>query len=109
MNIFKKLSLAFAASAFLGGAAFAQTQTLDQIPVPVPGSGNTTSTSENLIQSFTVPGGALYQTFYRQPGPANNIMPGGVAFVPGGTGSAISRFQNLTDGHSDLGVPLTAT
>lgn len=107
MNAFKKIVLA-SAFALFAIPAFAQTTTLDQTPVPVPGTGNTTQASENLIQSFTVPGGALYQTFYRQPGPSNNIIPGGMSFVPGGSGSAINRFQSLTDGHSDLGVPLTA-
>ena len=97
---------AFALSAI--GSAYAQTQTLDQTPVPVPSTGNTTGASENLIQSYAVPGGAVYQTFYRQAGQGNVVLPGGLAFVPGGAGSSINRFQALTDGHSDLGVPLTA-
>ena len=108
MNALKKIlfATAFALSAI--GSAYAQTQTLDQTPVPVPSTGNTTGASENLIQSYAVPGGAVYQTFYRQAGQGNVVLPGGLVFVPGGSGSALNRYQSLTDGHSDLGVPLTA-
>lgn len=100
----------FAIAAAISSAE-AQSTALDQIPVPIPGSGNTIAgQSEFLLQSFTVPGGAIYYGLYKQPGVDGGarIVPGSMAFVPGGSGSAINRFQALTDGHSDLGVPLTA-
>lgn len=107
MNAFKKVFLA-SAFALFAVPALAQTTTYDQSPVPIPGTSNTTQTSENLCQSSTVPGGALYSCFYKQAGIGSPVIPGGTAFVPGGSGSALNRYQNLTDGHSDLGVPLTA-
>lgn len=108
MNALKKILLAMALALAAIGSAYAQTTTLDQISPPIPATTNTTGTAENLIQSYAVPGGALYQFFYRQPGQSNNVLPGGLTFVPGGSGSALSRFFALTDGHSDLGVPMTA-
>jgi hypothetical protein len=108
-HLVRKATSVLAISVALSGVAFAQTTTLDQVVVPIPGTGNTSSQSETLIQSLTVPGGALYWNLFRQPGGNGQILPGSMTFVSGGSGSALNRYQNLTDGHSDLGVPLTAT
>lgn len=108
-NVLKGLAGALLAASLLAGHAEAQTTLIDQVPVPVPGSGNTTLNSEMLIQSTAVPGGALYWNMYRQPGANGTMLPGSMTFVAGGSGSALNRYQNLMDGHSDLGVPLTAT
>lgn len=105
------LFMLFALAAAISSAE-AQSTALDQIPVPIPGTGNTIAgQSEFLLQSFTVPGGALYYGLYKQPGVDGGakIVPGSMSFVPGGSGSSLNRFQALTDGHSDLGVPMTAT
>lgn len=109
MNLLQNIrALGLIAALLAPAAALAQTTLLDQTPIPVPGAGNTTQNSESLIQSVAVPGGAVYWNFIRQPGQSGTLIPGGMVFVPGGAGSAINRFQILTDGHSDLGVPLTA-
>jgi len=87
--------------------ALGQTTSLDQIPAPVPSTSNTGLNSENLLQYYAVPGGAVYQSFFRQPGQGGQLVPGGMAFVPGG-GGPLTRYLPLIDGHSDLGVPMTA-
>lgn len=104
----KAIALAALLLASTSAAALAQTTSLDQIPAPVPSTSNTGLNSENLLQFFSVPGGAVYQSFFRQPGAGGQLVPGGMAFVPGG-GGAITRYLPLIDGHSDAGVPMTAT
>lgn len=97
-----------AAAVLLPSLALAQTTTLDQVPAPIPSAGNLAAlNSELLTQSIAVPGGTLYVSTIRQPGPGGQIAGISQTFTPGAA-SAVTRFLSLTDGKSDLGVPFTA-
>lgn len=86
--------------------ALAQTLLLDQVPSPSP-SASSNLNSELYTQYQTVPGGALYQGILKQPGQDGKIVALAQTFVPGG-GGGITRYLPLIEGHSDLGVPMTA-
>lgn len=102
---FKSLTLALFGLMALVVPVYAQTLVLDQIPSPAP-SSTVHQQSEIYTQSQTVPGGALYQAILKQSnGPLVSLAQ---TFVPGG-GGGIVRYLPLTDGHSALGVPFTAT
>ncbi len=77
---FRSLFLAVAAVGALcasASMALAQTAVLDQTPVPT----TSTSKSENVLQSYAVPGGTIYQGFFRSPG-AVPTWSSGLAFAP---------------------------
>src|SRR4051812_33721940 len=84
----------FAVAALLFAApAVSQTTLLDQNPAPVPSVTNalTPGQSELLTQYQTVPGGGLYQSILKQPGPTGQIIGVASSFVPGGAG-ALTRY-----------------
>lgn len=93
----------------LGGApAFAQSQTSDQIPAPVPSASLTDpSKSELYIQNQSVSGGTLYTPILKPAGVGATPQLGGSVFVPTAATSP-TRYLALTNGKSDLGVPMTA-
>jgi hypothetical protein len=102
------LVAAIGALALLPCAALAQTTVVDQTPIPFTGGAQ----SEGFLQSYSVPGGTVDCIIVKPagaPGTGTGPIPlgAGCAFVPGG-GGGYARFVNLTDGKSDLGVPLTA-
>lgn len=106
----KLFALSTLAALLVAAPAHAQWSTTnDQSPLPVPSAAvQASGSSENLLQTYTVPGGALYQACQKPPGAGAAINCGALSFVPGGASSGINRFQPLTDGKSALGVPLTA-
>lgn len=103
----RKIIALAATLCLVASGAFAQTLVLDQIPAPVPSASNTALKSEVYIQSYPVTGGTLYQSFFRQPGASGQLLPGGTTFVATSATSP-TRFMSLTNGKSDLGVPMTA-
>jgi hypothetical protein len=99
-----------AASVLALSPAFAQSTTLDQIPIPLPGAGNTTLNSEALIQSYPVTGGTLYYLCSRGPGRAitNGNAPNygctGPTFVPTNLSGSFTRYLSLSDARLDTGI-----
>ena len=100
----KKLLLASAAMFLAGTAAFAQSVTLDQVPVPM----SSTTNSELLTQSINVSGGKLYVSTLKQGGAGGAPVGVTQTFVPTAQGGA-TRYLPLTAAKSDTGVALTAT
>lgn len=96
--------LGLAALAALAAPALAQSVTLDQLPVPFT---STNGQSELLMQAITVPGGTVYDSVIRQGGLQGPIVGVDGTFVPFGATSPL-RYMALTNGKSDLGVPMTA-
>lgn len=95
-----------AAASLIAGPAFAQTLVLDQVPAPSPSaSAQSNGNSELYTQYQSVAGGALYQAILKPP--AGGPISLAQTYVPGG-GGGIVRYLALIDGHSDLGVPMTA-
>lgn len=88
----------------LPSLAMAQSQVTDQLPVPLTSS---TGQSELLTQSQSVSGGTLYTTVLRQSGLQGPPIGVASTFVPTGATSP-TRYFALTNGKSDLGVPMTA-
>jgi hypothetical protein len=89
-------------------AALAQSQTTDQIPAPLPTAALTDpSKSELYIQNQSVSGGTLYTTLFKPAGIGAVPQVGSTTFVPVGATSP-TRYLKLSDGKSDLGVPMTA-
>lgn len=96
---------AIAALLLLPSIAMAQSTVTDQIPAPVPSASNTNNQSELLTQSQSISGGTLVTTILKQPaGPMIGVAS---AFVPAASGGIVRYFE-LTNGKSDLGVPMTA-
>lgn len=91
-------------------AATAQTTVTDQNPAPAPSATNqaTPGQSELLLQSQAITGGTLYTSILKQPGLGGAPIGNALAFVPTAA-SGLQRYLNLIDGHSDAGVPMTAT
>ena len=100
---------AFIAAALLSVspmAAIAATVT-DVMPAPVPSASNTNGSSEFNIQSYAITGGTEYCYFLRQNGQSGQPMGAGCNFVSS-SANGLTRFFALTNGKSDLGVPMTA-
>lgn len=87
-------------------SASAQSLLNEQAPVPF-GTAGAGGQSDLFTQSINVSGGTLQVTVLKQPGSPG--LPIGVAqtFIPAATGGR-ARFLPLTNGKSDLGVPMTA-
>lgn len=102
-SLFKALAGALLLMAAFAVPAFAQTSLLDQIPAPGTVGNNN---SELVTQYQSVAGGALYQAILKPVGGGPVSLA--QTFVPGGGGST-TRYLQLIEGHSDLGVPFTAT
>jgi hypothetical protein len=96
--------LLITAAVLIAGAAYAQTTTLDQVPVPL----SSTTNSELLTQSISVSGGTLYATTLKQGGAGGAPVAVAQTFVPTATGGT-TRNLPLTAAKSDAGVALTAT
>ena len=103
MHSFKRAILA-ALFIAVPALAFAQTAVTDQVPIPL----GTTGQSELVTQSQSVTGGTLFTTVVRQSGQQGQIQGVASAFVSTAAGGGLVRYLPLTDGKSDLGVPMTA-
>ena len=101
---FRRLTLAVLFAAALPSFAFAQSAVTDQAPVPLQQAG----ASELLTQSQLVSGGTLYSTVLKNAGQQGQPVSVSTLFVPSTQGGGYVRYLALTDGKSDLGVPLTA-
>ncbi len=84
--------------------AFAQATVTDQVPVPLGQTG----ASELLTQSQAVTGGTLYTTVVKAAGQQGTVQGVASQFVPTTIGGGYVRYLELTNGKSDLGVPMTA-
>lgn len=106
MNKLKVLAALIAAAVFGTGQVLAQSTVVDDVSLPFTSIGQT----EVLVRSYSVPGGTLDCAIPRPSGAVPTIgYPNGIgcAYVPGGGGST-TRYLSLTEGKSDLGVPMTA-
>lgn len=80
----------------------------DQTPIPVPSASvQSSGASEFGIQSYAITGGTEYCGFMKQPGGNGAVLPTGCNFVSN-SAAGLTRFLALTNGKSDLGVPMTA-
>jgi hypothetical protein len=100
----RRLSAIAAFVALAAPPALAQTILFDQLNPPFTSS---TGQAEILCQNEPVTGGTLYICGIRTGGVQGQLNGVSQSFVPAAAGG-LTRYMILTEGKSDLGVPMTA-